>query len=77
MPGCDQYINAAGTFNSAKALANGLNSAQRASCGLAASKKRGSLRPSSMPSWGGRRTRKQRKGRKGTRKAGKSRRNRH
>ena len=64
--GCDQYINAAGTFNSAKALANGLNSAQRASCGLAASKKRGSLRPSSMPS-GGRRTR----------KAGKSRRNRH
>lgn len=73
MPACAQYINAAGTFNSAKALSNGLNSAQRAACGLEASKKRGSLRPSSMPSWGGRRTRKHRKGRKG----GKSRRNRH
>ena len=70
MPDCAKYINSAGAFNSEKALLKGFNSTQRAACGLEASKKRGSLLPSSMPSWGGRRTRKHRKGRKG----GKSRR---
>lgn len=68
---CSPFINAAGTFNSNKAMMNGkLNSAQRADCGIQAMKMRVAMAPSR---YGGRRTRKQRKGRKG----GKSRRNRH
>ena len=68
-PSCAPFINAAGTFNSAKSLGT-LNSAQRADCGIQAMKMRVAMAPSR---YGGRRTRKQRKGRKG----GKSRRNRH
>ena len=69
---CAPYMSANGKFNSARALANGYNSTDRARCDLEASKMRGSLRSGSMPR-GGRRTRKNRKGRKG----GKSRRNHH
>ena len=70
---CAPYMSANGKFNSARALANGYNSMDRARCDLEASKMRGSLRSGSMPHGGRRGTRKNRKGRKG----GKSRRNNH
>ena len=73
-PTCSPFINAAGTFNSSKAMMNGkLNSAQRAACGIEAMKVRVAMAPSRFS---GGRTRKQRKGRKGG-KGKKSRRNRN
>jgi len=68
---CAPFINAAGVFNSQKALGK-LNTAQRGACELEARLAAQAKKPSPYAQ-GGRRTRKNRKGRKG----GKSRRNRH